>query len=143
MNHIETQDFEVFPTDIRYVNSYLNVTVSIEPIVLSINANQKRIVELGCPMEESFLLLSWALRRCLTEQPYRVFDFEMNTDYEDIYTSLLLEDGLVVSKTVRSILEERDFKPTMVQTIATKHLGLLMFGASDVYLLEKQAKHKT
>lgn len=122
---------EFFPTDIRFVNSHINVVIGNDILVSNLIAIQSKLNGYGLFMEDSLILLNWLVRRILTKLNIKVLDYELNSDYEELYLEFFQEDDVFILSSVKGILEMKDFTPTVVQSIANGKVIFLSFGATN------------
>lgn len=125
---------EYFPYDLRFVDSFVNVVVpssSITPIILHV---KDELPKYNANIVESLLLANWVVRRILTELSLTVLEFEPNSDYEEFFEQFFEEsEKFVFLNSIRTILKEKQFEPTMVQAIVAGQDILLSFGATNVH----------
>lgn len=132
---------EYFPYDLRFVDSFLNVVIpsaSITPVILHI---KDQLPKYNTNIVESLLLANWIARRILTELSVTVLEFEPNSDYEELFDDFFNDsEKFVFLNSVRTILADKQFEPTMVQAIVAGKDILLSFGATNVHNFEAQLR---
>lgn len=129
--HLPTHHSD-FPTDLSYVNSHLNVVLSARDVVHVFRLNQDKLSGYGLSMVESLVILNWLVRRMLTELSVRVLDYELNSNYEDLYQDLFQREKDYFLNSVKNAMSKNQFVPTVIQCITNGESVLISLGATNV-----------